>query len=70
MKKTACISMNKEQYRKLHVIHTVRKYFFDDKDITIAKIVEDALNEYFEKHKQELDDMMKEYHDKGGCFDL
>lgn len=69
-KKTTCISMDKELYRKLHIIHSIRKYFFDEKDFTMSSIVEAALVEYFDNHKQETENMMKEYHEKGGCFDL
>lgn len=32
--------------------------------------LERALEEYFENHKTEIDAMMDDYHNKGGCFEL
>ena len=55
---------------KLRIIYTVDRFFFRHNKVTMSGIVDKALEEYFENHKDELDAMMKEYHEKGGCFEL
>jgi len=61
--------MDKEVRHKLLIIHTVRKRFFE-KETTISGIVNQALTEYFENHKDEINKMMDEYQKQGGCFKL
>ena len=68
-KKTCCISMDKNIRHKLLIIYTVKKRFFDA-DTTISGIVNQALSEYFDNHHDEIEKMMKEYQEQGGCFRL
>lgn len=70
MRKACCVSLSKETYHKIHVLHSVKKWFFNEKDGTLSGIVEQAIKEYFENHKEEIDDVMRKYHEHGGCFDL
>lgn len=70
MKKVTCVSLSKEMYHKIHVYCMIRKYFFDIKDASISQIVENALDEYFQNHKKETDEMIELYHKKGGCADI
>jgi len=70
MKRFAGFSIDADIYHKMHTIHMVRNIFFDDKKFTLSGLVETALKEYFENHKKEIDELMKTYHDKGGCADL
>ena len=63
------ISMDKQIRHKLLIIYTVKKRFFDN-DTTISGIVDGALSEYFENHKDEINEMMDKYHEQGGCFEL
>lgn len=69
MKKTCCLSLDKDVRHKLLIIYTIKKRFFD-KDTTISGIVDQALIEYFDNHKEEIDKMMDDYHALGGCFEL
>ena len=55
--------------RKLYIIHTIRKHVFGE-DVQISGIINKALEEYFANHKEEIDEMMKKYHDAGGLFQL
>ena len=57
-------------YRKVHTVNMIKKYFFDEKEFSISAMVEEALNEYFDKRKDEIQKIMDEYHEKGGCGDL
>lgn len=69
-KKMMGVVISKEVYRKIHVINMVKKYFLSDKDYTISSMVEDAIKEYFVNHNNDIQKMMDEYHEKGGCGDL
>lgn len=68
-KKTCCISMDRDIRHKLLVIYTVKKRFFDE-ETTISGIVNQALSEYFRNHNDEIDKMMNEYKEQGGCLKL
>lgn len=68
-KKTCCISMDRDIRHKLLVIYTVKKRFFDE-ETTISGIVNQALSEYFRNHNDEIDKMMNEYKEHGGCLKL
>lgn len=70
MKKTACVSLSKETYHKVHVLHVIRNYFFGEKNFTISSMVEDAIIEYFSNHKDEIDAIIKKYREEGGCMHL
>lgn len=69
-KKTICLSISKELYRKIHTIHMIKKYFFENKEYTISSMIEDAVNEYLDKHNGEIQMMMDEYHKNGGCAEI
>ena len=70
MRKVMCVSIDTENYHKLHVLNSVRKFFFDEKDVSISSITDQALREYFESHKEEIDNLMKRYQENGGCEHL
>lgn len=70
MKKTMCVSIDENIYHKIHVINTVKRFFFDDKDATISLMTEQAFIEYFKNHERELNELMDEYREEGGCFKL
>lgn len=64
-----CFSLDRKIIHKLQVIYTVDKRFFGN-NTTLSGIVEKALTEYFDNHAEEINKMMNEYHEKGGCFEL
>ena len=64
---TVGFSLDKQLVHKLQVIYTVDKYFFGNKT-TLSGIIDKALTEYFDNHAEEIQKMMDEYHEKGGCF--
>lgn len=70
MKKNMCVSIGKENYHRLHVIVSIKKFFFGEHSVSMSSIIEQALDEYFDTHKEEIDNLMKRYHEKGGCGDL
>lgn len=61
--------LSRDIMHKLQIISTIDKWFFGNKT-TASSIIEKALVEYFENHKDEIGKMMDEYHEKGGCFRL
>lgn len=63
------VYLEKEINHKFLVIYTVKKKFFD-KNTTESGIIKQAIIEYFENHKDEINKMMEEYHEKGGCMEL
>ena len=69
-KKTICFSIDRDIVKKLKTIHMVDRIFFDHKETTLSGIVEKALTEYFENHKEEINKMMDDYHEQGGCANL
>ena len=70
MKKNICVSISKENYHKLNVISSIRKFFFREHDASISAIIEHALNEYFDTHEKEITELMERYHQEGGCATL
>ena len=70
MRKVTCVSIDEDMYHKIHVIHTIRKHFFDDNTSTISSIFEQALKEYFVNHDDEITELMKKYHEEGGYFEI
>lgn len=67
--KSVAICMNRKLRVKLMNLYTVKKRF-NHENVTISGIVDDALAEYFINHKSEIDELMKRYHDQGGCIEL
>lgn len=65
----ADFTLDYDTYHKLNIIATVKKNFFDD-TASMSKIVNAAIQEYFDNHAEEIQKMMDEYHEKGGLFYL
>lgn len=65
----ADFTLDYDLYHKLNIIATVKKNFFDD-TASMSKIVNAAIQEYFDNHAEEIQKMMDEYHEKGGLFYL
>jgi hypothetical protein len=64
----ACIDM--EIYRKVRMMHFVENVFFDNKNVTISSIIQEALKEYFENHDDEYKKMIDKYYENGGWLEL
>lgn len=63
------VYLDKEINHKFLVFYNVKKRFFDKK-ITESAIIKQAIEEYIENHKDEIEKMMDKYHEQGGCMEL
>lgn len=59
-KENVTVAMDRDMHTKLFMISFVRKCKFGDKKATMSKIINDALNEYFNNHKEDVDKAMEE----------
>jgi len=64
----ACVDC--ETNRKIRMMYFVQNVFFDNKEVTISSIVQKALQEYFEKHDDEYQKTLDDYHKNGGWLEL
>ena len=63
------VYLDNDLNHKFLVIFNVKKRFFDKKT-TESGIIKQAIAEYIENHKEEINKMMEEYHKHGGCMEL
>ena len=70
MKKFAGFVLNEDIYHKIHTLHMVKNMFFGEKEFSMSLLAEIAIREYFDNHKEEIDELMKTYHERGGCAEL
>ena len=69
-KRAMCVLLDKELYKKIHTIHMVKNMFYGNKEFTMSHIIESSIREYFDNHNEEIQKLMSQYHDDGGCADL
>lgn len=67
---TVCFSIDRDNKHKLIVLNTVKRRYKKDRESSMSEIVDTAIEEYFENHKEEIDALMEEYHEHGGGIDL
>ena len=70
MKKQVGVTLDPQIMHTLEILYVVRRYFFEEKGITRSGIIETAIKEYFDNHREEINTLMDEYHERGGAFKL
>ena len=69
-KRVMSVWFDKRLYKKIHTIYMIKNMFYGNKNFTMSHIVESAIKEYFDNHNEEIQELMKRYHDDGGCAEL
>lgn len=70
MKYITSVVLEQPLHTKLSTLSSIKKNFFGEKDMTLSKIVNIALEEYFINHDEEIKTLMDNYHSQGGCAEL
>ena len=70
VRKNMCVPLNVDLYHKLNMICMIKKYTFKDKSASMTNMINQALYEYFDNHKTEIDNLINEYHKNGGCANI
>lgn len=55
---------------KLSVLALTKKIVMNDKSASVSKIVNEAIDEWFDNHKDEVDNILEEYKKNGGWLPL
>lgn len=64
------ISMDINTHFKLSVLALTKKIVMNDKSASVSKIVNEAIDEWFDNHKDEVDNILEEYKKNGGWLPL
>jgi len=62
---TFTISMEHELHYKLAVMALVKRMFMNDKKASISQFVHEAVTEWLENHKEEVDEIIKINNENG-----
>ena len=68
--KVISLVIRKDLYHKLVIVSMVMKMFYGDKRMSKSTLINIAIDEYFKNHDAEIKELMRKYHDDGGCADI
>ena len=64
------LTMDKRTHFRLTVLALTKRMVMNEKGASVSKIVNEAVDEWFINHKDEVENIISEYKKNGGWLDL